>query len=98
MAAPDPVAGAPAGPFPRPASLTPYPDGPVVLRGPFRLVDAAGAEVTTYRRTVALCRCGRSRLGAFCDGTHRSAGFRAAGGAPQVVDEEVAVPLPPEDG
>ncbi len=98
MAAPDPVAGAPAGPSSRPTSLTPYPDGPVVLRGPFRLVDAAGAEVTTHRRTVALCRCGRSRLGAFCDGTHRSAGFRAAGGARREVGVDVAVPLPPEDG
>lgn len=76
-------------------SLTPYPDGPVVLRGPFRLVDEAGVEVSTHRRAVALCRCGRSRLGAFCDGTHRNAAFRAAGGPPRAVGATVRVPLPP---
>ena len=83
---------------PRSTSLTPYPDGPVVLRGPFRLVDAAGDELETHRRTVALCRCGRSRLGAVCDGTHRSAGFRAEGGPPRPVDPVVTVPLPAERG
>lgn len=88
----------PARRAPRATSLTPYPDGPVVLRGPFRLVDASGAEVPTHRRSVALCRCGRSRLGALCDGTHRSAGFRAEGGPPRHVDAVVAVPLPVEPG
>lgn len=90
----DANAGRPA----RGISLTPYPDGPVVLRGPFRLVDPAGAEVRTHRRAVALCRCGRSRLGALCDGTHRSTGFRAPGGAPREVPQVVAVPLPAEPG
>ncbi len=80
----------------RAVSLTAYPDGPVVLRGPFRLVDSAGDEVATHRRAVALCRCGRSRLGALCDGTHRSAGFRAPGGTPRHIDEVVTVPLPAE--
>lgn len=83
---------------PRSAWLTPYPDGPMVLRGPFRLVDAAGEEVPTHRRAVALCRCGRSRLGAICDGTHRSAGFRADGGPAREVGPAVVVPLPAEPG
>jgi CDGSH-type Zn-finger protein len=78
-----------------PVSLTPYPDGPVVLRGPFQLVDARGAPVPSRRRAVALCRCGRSRLGSLCDGTHRSAGFRAPGGAPRRIAGVVTVPLPP---
>ncbi|CAA9486520.1 MAG: hypothetical protein AVDCRST_MAG17-517 [uncultured Solirubrobacterales bacterium] len=87
----------PAGRRSRPSvSLTPYPDGPVVVRGPFRLVDSAGDEVATHRRAVALCRCGRSRLGALCDGTHRSTGFRAPGGIPRRTDEVVTVPLPSE--
>jgi CDGSH-type Zn-finger protein len=90
--------GAESGPPARATSLTPYPDGPAVLRGPFRLVDSSGAAVGTHRRTVALCRCGRSRLGAFCDGTHRSAGFRAAGGPPEGVGPVVRVPLAAEDG
>jgi len=77
-------------------SLTPYRDGPVVIRGPFRLVDPAGAEVETHRPAVALCRCGRSRLGALCDGTHRSVGFRAAGGPRRAVGPVLTVPLRPE--
>ncbi len=80
----------------RRTSLTPYPDGPAVVRGPFRLVDASGAEVPNRRRAVALCRCGHSRLGALCDGTHRSVGFRAAGGARRDVEPVVRVPLAPE--
>jgi len=82
----------------RSTSLTPYPDGPVVLRGPFRLVGADGVEVSTHRRTVALCRCGRSRLGALCDGTHRTTGFTAAGGPPRDAGRVVTVPLPVESG
>ena len=80
----------------RAVSATPYRDGPIVLRGPFELVDGDGAPVATHRRTVALCRCGRSRLGSFCDGTHRSAGFRAGGGVAREVAPVVVVPLPTE--
>jgi CDGSH-type Zn-finger protein len=29
------------------------------------------------RSTIALCRCGRSRIRPFCDGTHKQAGFTA---------------------
>jgi CDGSH-type Zn-finger protein len=94
---PDPRSEAGARPR-RAASATPYRDGPVVLRGPFRLIDPGGGEVATHRRAVALCRCGRSRRGPFCDGTHRSAGFRAPGGPPREVAEAVTVPLRPERG
>jgi CDGSH-type Zn-finger protein len=57
--------------------LTPYPNGPLIVRGPIRLVDATGAEIPVRRATIALCRCGRSRIKPFCDGTHKSAGFAA---------------------
>ncbi|HET6529116.1 MAG TPA: CDGSH iron-sulfur domain-containing protein [Actinoplanes sp.] len=29
------------------------------------------------RATVALCRCGKSAIKPFCDGTHKSFGFKA---------------------
>ncbi len=60
--------------------ITPYRDGPLLVRGPFRLTDQNGAEIRVGRRTVALCRCGRSRARPFCDGTHKLTGFRAPSG------------------
>jgi CDGSH-type Zn-finger protein len=71
----------------RPTEIRAYPDGPLLVRGPFVLRDEDGATVAVRRRTVALCRCGRSRRLPLCDGTHRPAGFTtartpsAAGGA-----------------
>jgi CDGSH-type Zn-finger protein len=63
-----------------PTELTPYPDGPYLLRGDFRLTDPDGAEIDPHRKTIALCRCGASRRKPFCDGTHKMIGFRAPGG------------------
>ena len=51
--------------------IQPYPDGPYVVRGDFALIDENGDEVELHRRTIALCRCGRSRMKPFCDGTHK---------------------------
>ena len=63
------------------ATITPYRDGPLIVRGDFRLVDTDGTEIDPGRRTVALCRCGKSGIKPFCDGTHKRAGFHA-GSAP----------------
>jgi CDGSH-type Zn-finger protein len=62
-------------------TITPYRDGPYLVRGEFRMVDQDGNEIPLARRTIALCRCGKSRMRPFCDGTHRLAGFRAPGAA-----------------
>jgi CDGSH-type Zn-finger protein len=51
-------------------TVTAYPDGPFVLRGPFAIRDADGCEMDTGR-VVALCRCGRSAVKPFCDGSHK---------------------------
>jgi CDGSH-type Zn-finger protein len=59
--------------------ITPYRDGPLLVRGPVNLVGADGEAVTPRRNTIALCRCGKSRLRPFCDGTHKLIGFRAPG-------------------
>ena len=59
------------------ATITPYRDGPLIVRGNFRLVDQDGVEIDPGRRTIALCRCGRSALKPFCDGTHKRSGFTA---------------------
>jgi len=59
------------------ATITPYRDGPLIVRGDFRLVDQDGGEIDPGRRTIALCRCGKSGIKPFCDGTHKRAGFAA---------------------
>jgi CDGSH-type Zn-finger protein len=77
----------PAGDDPTPAdetppgdaatTITPYRDGPLIVRGDFRLVDQDGTEIDPGRKTVALCRCGKSGIKPFCDGTHKRSGFSA---------------------
>jgi len=55
-------------------------NGPLLMRGPARLIDADGTEYDLSERgdTVALCRCGGSTTKPFCDGTHSRTGFEAA--------------------
>jgi CDGSH-type Zn-finger protein len=60
--------------------ITPYRDGPLLVRGPFTLRDQDGNEIEIGRKTVALCRCGKSRTRPFCDGTHQLIRFRAPSG------------------
>lgn len=62
----------------RGATITPYRDGPLIVRGDFRLLDQDGDEIDPGRETVALCRCGRSAIKPFCDGTHKRTGFTAS--------------------
>jgi len=59
------------------ATVTPYPDGPLIVRGDVELIAGDGAPIPRRRRTIALCRCGLSSIKPFCDGTHKAAGFRA---------------------
>ena len=75
-AAPADAAALDAGPA-RGATITPYRDGPLIVRGDFRLVDQDGAEIDPGRDTIALCRCGKSGIKPFCDGTHKRSGFSA---------------------
>ncbi len=62
------------------ATVTVYPDGPLILRGDFGLCGVDGSPIESGR-TVALCRCGRSAVKPFCDGSHRRGRRRAAGPA-----------------
>jgi CDGSH-type Zn-finger protein len=67
-------------------SITPYRDGPYLLRGPFTLRDQDGVAIANSRRVVALCRCGKSRTRPFCDGTHRLIDFHAPSGLESSLD------------
>ena len=62
--------------LPEETEVSPWPNGPLFLRGRVRVVDATGSTVRESTR-VALCRCGGSGNKPFCDGTHRENGFRA---------------------
>jgi CDGSH-type Zn-finger protein len=50
-------------------------DGPLLVRGPIRLLDERGVAVPIRRRVNAICRCGRSASQPFCDGTHKIVPF-----------------------
>jgi CDGSH-type Zn-finger protein len=63
-----------------PVTITPYPDGPYLVRGEFVVRDQDGKELPTERRTIALCRCGKSRIRPLCDGTHKLIRFQAPSG------------------
>ncbi len=71
------AASASRSPDAQAAVITPYRDGPLLVRGPFRMVDQNGEEIQVRRETVALCRCGKSRMRPFCDGSHKAARFSA---------------------
>lgn len=57
-------------------TITPAPDGPLLLRGPVTLVASSGRCAWRGNKT-ALCRCGASKNKPFCDGSHRVIGFRS---------------------
>lgn len=52
-------------------------DGPIVVSGPVRIIDAEGNELRfdSHKPGCALCRCGQSAKKPFCDGAHRTCGF-----------------------
>lgn len=64
-------------------TITPYRDGPLLVRGNFRITDQDGNEIDPGRATVALCRCGKSRMRPFCDGSHKLVRFQAPSGREQ---------------
>ena len=48
--------------------------GPLLLRGPVRIIEADGQLLAEDSR-VALCRCGQSGNAPFCDGSHARVRF-----------------------
>lgn len=57
-------------------TITPRPNGALLLQGPVTIRDAAGGASVT-RMKVSLCRCGASKRKPFCDSTHKEIGFIA---------------------
>lgn len=50
------------------------PDGPLVVKGDFKVIGADGTEQKKMRIT-SFCRCGQSLRMPYCDGTHRKVGW-----------------------
>ena len=73
-----------AGPSETPPTentVTPFPNGPLLLHGTLELVDTEGDVLLTDTR-MALCRCGQSDNMPLCDGSHASSEFDDAGAIP----------------
>jgi CDGSH-type Zn-finger protein len=47
------------------------PGGPLLIRGPHEIEDDEGVLHTTTRPVSAVCRCGKSSVKPWCDGTHK---------------------------
>lgn len=47
------------------------PGGPILLRGDHVVQDEDGTLHPTTRPVSAVCRCGRSGIAPWCDGTHK---------------------------
>ena len=47
------------------------PGGPLLLRGEHLVEDDDGTLHRTTRPVTAVCRCGKSSLRPWCDGTHK---------------------------
>ncbi len=56
---------------PSTVSVTVCPDGPLLVRGADQVIGEDGVAHDVRRPCVALCRCGRSSLAPWCDGTHK---------------------------
>jgi CDGSH-type Zn-finger protein len=60
------------------ATITPTDNGPYMVEGPARVVDADGTEYDLPEQTTTfLCRCGHSSTKPFCDGSHEQVNFAA---------------------
>lgn len=58
-------------------TITVTDDGPYMVEGPVRIVDAEGDTWEVPGPKVWLCRCGGSANRPFCDGTHNDNRFES---------------------
>ncbi|PYP20493.1 MAG: CDGSH iron-sulfur domain-containing protein [Gemmatimonadetes bacterium] len=81
-------------------TITPKPNGPLLVQGPVRILAPDGTELAVPPRkdgrpaeVVVLCRCGGSATKPFCDGTHKRIGFCDTPPAPPPSPIPGAAPL-----
>lgn len=73
----------------RDVTVTPIPDGPLLVRGADTVVDEHGDAHAVTRPVVGVCACGMSQRAPWCDGTHK---FGRAGGRQASRGSEAAPP------
>mgnify|MGYP001256693525 CR=1 FL=1 len=57
--------------------------GPIPLTGEWTLLDSNGKILASNEdKPIALCRCGGSSKKPYCDGAHRTIGFKSVVGKP----------------
>jgi CDGSH-type Zn-finger protein len=59
--------------------IVPSIDGPNLLSGDFIIEWPSGHQIPA-KSPVALCRCGHSKDKPFCDGSHKTVGFKSREG------------------
>jgi CDGSH-type Zn-finger protein/uncharacterized Fe-S cluster protein YjdI len=57
-------------------TVSPMPNGPLVVSGSVEICTGTGRTIHRVKKT-ALCRCGQSSNKPYCDGTHAKVGFTA---------------------
>ena len=65
--------------------IVPTANGPNMITGTFRLAWPSGHEISTAgyadeSGAILLCRCGYSKDKPFCDGSHKTVGFKSTEG------------------
>jgi hypothetical protein len=55
----------------RRVDVRPCPRGPLLVRGAEAVRDTDGRRHRVDRPVVAVCACGKSQRGPWCDGTHK---------------------------
>lgn len=56
--------------------ITILPNGPALVKGDMTIVGVDGKPIAVTTPQVAICRCGQSKGKPFCDGSHRTSGFK----------------------
>lgn len=59
------------------AEITPTENGPIWVRGDFKITLSDGTEMEV-QDDAWLCRCGQSSTKPFCDGSHNNAAFESS--------------------
>ncbi len=74
---PEPVESQPLASRAGPLTVTPQPDGPLLIVGNLEICAGTGKTLNRTTKT-ALCRCGHSANKPYCDGSHARVGFKTS--------------------